>query len=58
MILHFIDILIIGLNLAATVFIGVLDLISCRKKYPKLLFLGGNKIRWYYLGLSYGIKRG
>ncbi|CAN5156715.1 Na+:solute symporter [soil metagenome] len=49
--LHFIDLLIIGLYLVATVFIGFW-ISNLAGKNIQNYFLGGNKIRWYYLGLS------
>jgi len=49
--LHFIDLLIIGLYLVATVFIGFY-ISNLAGKNIQNYFLGGNKIRWYYLGLS------
>ena len=49
--LHFIDLLIIGLYLAATIFIGFW-ISNLAGKNIQNYFLGGNKIRWYYLGLS------
>jgi Na+/proline symporter len=49
--LHFIDIGIIVLYLAATIFIGFY--ISKRaSKDIKNYFLGGNTIKWYFLGVS------
>lgn len=49
--LHFIDLLIIALYLAATIFIGFW-ISNLAGKNIQNYFLGGNKIRWYYLGLS------
>ncbi|REL24954.1 sodium:solute symporter [Rhodohalobacter sp. SW132] len=49
--LHFIDLLIIGLYLVATVFIGFW-ISHLAGKNIQNYFLGGNKIKWYYLGLS------
>ncbi|NBC27946.1 MAG: sodium:solute symporter [Bacteroidetes bacterium] len=49
--LHVIDLLIIGLYLAATIFIGFW-ISNLAGKNIQNYFLGGNKIRWYYLGLS------
>lgn len=49
--LHFIDLLIIGIYLVATVFIGFW-ISNLAGKNIQNYFLGGNKIKWYYLGLS------
>lgn len=49
--LHFIDILIILLYLAATIFIGAF-LSKRGTKNKESYFLGGNKLPWYMLGLS------
>lgn len=49
--LHFIDLLIIALYLVATIFIGFWISHKAGKNIQNY-FLGGNKIRWYYLGLS------
>ncbi len=49
--LHFIDLLIIALYLVATILIGFWISHKAGKNIQNY-FLGGNKIRWYYLGLS------
>jgi len=49
--LHFIDLLIIALYLILTVMIGFW-ISNLAGKNIQNYFLGGNKIRWYYLGLS------
>ena len=51
MTLHFIDFLIIGAYLAATLFIGVY-LRKRAQKNKKSYLLGGNQLPWYMLGLS------
>ena len=49
--LHWIDILIIVLYLAGMLIVGFY-LSKLASKDLKSYFLGGNKIKWYYLGLS------
>jgi SSS family solute:Na+ symporter len=49
--LHFIDVLIILLYLAATIFIGAF-LSKRASKNKESYFLGGNTLPWYMLGLS------
>ncbi|MEX2397873.1 MAG: sodium:solute symporter family protein [Balneolales bacterium] len=49
--LHIIDLIIIALYVAATIFIGFWISHKASKDLNSY-FLGGNKIPWYYLGLS------
>ena len=49
--LHWIDVLIVGIYLATTLYIGFY-LSKKASKNLEAYFLGGNKIPWYFLGLS------
>ena len=49
--LHFIDLILIGLYLSFTVFIGFYMKKRAEKDKSAYL-LGGNKLPWYMLGLS------